>query len=208
MLNIYNTLSKTKEEFHPINEGRVGMYVCGITVYDYCHIGHARVMVAFDVIVRHLRTRGYDVNYVRNITDIDDKIFKRAKENGEDYKTLTARFIEAMHEDERALNVLQPDSEPRASDHIAEILSMISILVEKGAAYKAKNGDVYFAVEKFESYGHLTNKKVNELLAGARVKVDVDKRSPVDFALWKAAKPGEASWPSPWGDGRPGWHIE
>lgn len=208
MLNIYNTLSKTKEEFHPIEAGKVGIYVCGMTVYDYCHIGHARVMVAFDVIVRHMRTRGYDVTYIRNITDIDDNIFKRAEENGESYKALTARFIDAMHEDERALHVLPPDGEPCASDHISEILEMITTLVEKGAAYRADNGDVYFAVEKFESYGQLTNKKVDELLAGARVEVEVSKRSPVDFALWKAAKPGEASWPSPWGDGRPGWHIE
>lgn len=208
MLNIYNTLSKTKEEFHPIEAGKVGIYVCGMTVYDYCHIGHARVMVAFDVIVRHMRTRGYDVTYIRNITDIDDNIFKRAEENGESYKALTARFIDAMHEDERALHVLPPDAEPCASDHISEILEMITTLVEKGAAYRADNGDVYFAVEKFESYGQLTNKKVDELLAGARVEVEVSKRSPVDFALWKAAKPGEASWPSPWGDGRPGWHIE
>ena len=208
MLNIYNTLSKTKEEFHPIEAGKVGIYVCGMTVYDYCHIGHARVMVAFDVIVRHMRTRGYDVNYIRNITDIDDNIFKRAEENGESYKALTARFIDAMHEDERALHVLPPDAEPRASGYISEILEMIATLVEKGAAYRAENGDVYFAVEKFESYGQLTNKKVDELLAGARVEVEVSKRSPVDFALWKAAKPGEASWPSPWGDGRPGWHIE
>lgn len=208
MLNIYNTQSKTKEEFHPIEAGKVGMYVCGITVYDYCHIGHARVMVAFDVIARHMRARGYEVNYVRNITDIDDKIFKRAEENGENYKVLTARFIEAMHEDERALHVLPPDIEPCASEHISEILEMIATLVEKGVAYRADNGDVYFAVEKFENYGQLTNKKVDELLAGARVGVEASKRSPVDFALWKAAKPGEASWPSPWGDGRPGWHIE
>ena len=208
MLNIYNTLSKTKEEFHPIEAGKVGMYVCGITVYDYCHIGHARVMVAFDVIVRHMRARGYDVNYIRNITDIEDKIFKRAEENGESYKALTARFIDAMHEDERALHVLPPDSEPRASDHVSEILEMITTLVEKGAAYRADNGDVYFAVEKFENYGQLSNKKVDELLAGARVDIEASKRSPVDFALWKAAKPGEASWSSPWGDGRPGWHIE
>ncbi len=208
MLNIYNTLSKTKEEFHPIEAGKVGMYVCGITVYDYCHIGHARVMVAFDVIVRHMRARGYEVNYIRNITDIDDKIFQRAEENGESYKVLTARFIDAMHEDERALHVLPPDAEPCASDNISEILEMIATLVEKGAAYRADNGDVYFAVENFESYGQLTNKKVDELLVGARVGVEVSKRSPVDFALWKAAKPGEASWPSPWGEGRPGWHIE
>jgi len=208
MLNIYNTLSKTKEEFHPIEAGKVGIYVCGMTVYDYCHIGHARVMVAFDVIVRHMRTRGYDVNYIRNITDIDDNIFKRAEENGENYKVLTARFIEAMHEDERALHVLPPDAEPRASDHISEILEMVATLIEKGAAYRADNGDVYFSVENFESYGQLTNKKVDELLVGARVEVEVSKRSPVDFALWKAAKQGEASWPSPWGDGRPGWHIE
>ena len=208
MLNIYNTLTRSKARFHPIEEGKVGMYVCGITVYDYCHIGHARVMVAFDVIVRHLRARGYEVNYVRNITDIDDKIFKRAKENGENYQALTGRFIDAMHDDERALSVLPPDVEPRASDHMPEIIGMIATLIENGAAYLADNGDVYFSVEKFESYGKLTNKKVDELLSGARVAVETSKRSPVDFALWKAAKPDEASWPSPWGEGRPGWHIE
>ena len=208
MLNIYNTLTRSKARFHPIEEGKVGMYVCGITVYDYCHIGHARVMVAFDVIVRHLRARGYEVNYVRNITDIDDKIFKRAKENGENYQALTGRFIDAMHDDERALSVLPPDVEPRASDHMPEIIGMIATLIENGAAYLADNGDVYFSVEKFESYGKLTNKKVDELLSGVRVAVETSKRSPVDFALWKAAKPDEASWPSQWGDGRPGWHIE
>lgn len=207
-LKIYNTMTRLKEVFQPIEVGKIKMYVCGITVYDYCHIGHARVMVAFDVIVRHLRSQGYDVTYVRNITDIDDKIFNRANDNGESYQVLTDRFIEAMHEDEASLNVLPPDVEPRASEHMTEILAMIATLVEKGAAYPAENGDVYFSIEQFETYGKLTNKNLGDLMAGARVGVDENKRNPLDFVLWKAAKEGEASWSSPWGEGRPGWHIE
>jgi len=208
MLQIYNSLTGSKEEFKPLVEGNVSMYVCGMTVYDYCHIGHARVMVAFDVITRYLRQQGYDVNYIRNITDVDDKIFNRAKENGEPYYELTARFIDAMHEDERALNVMQPNSEPRATEHIDNILSMVQTLIEKGFAYPASNGDVYYRIDKFEGYGKLSNRNIDEMRAGARVEVDENKENPLDFVLWKGAKVGEAAWDSPWGAGRPGWHIE
>jgi cysteinyl-tRNA synthetase len=208
VIRIYNTLSQQKEEFRPIEAGKVRMYVCGMTVYDYCHLGHARVLVAFDVITRYLRHRGYDVNYVRNITDIDDKILRRADENGEPYSELTDRMIKAMHEDEARLGVLSPDDEPRATAYIDEIIAMIHKLIAGGHAYAADNGDVYFAVDSFDDYGKLSKKKLEDLLAGARVDVQEAKRSPADFALWKAAKAGEVSWPSPWGDGRPGWHIE
>ncbi len=208
MIRIYNTLTQQKEEFRPIEPGKVRMYVCGMTVYDYCHLGHARVLVAFDVITRYLRHRGYDVNYVRNITDIDDKILRRADENDEPYNELTDRMIRAMHEDEARLGVLSPDEEPRATAYIDEIIAMIHKLIASGHAYAADNGDVYFAVDSFEEYGKLSKKKLEDLLAGARVDVQEAKRSPADFALWKAAKVGEVSWPSPWGDGRPGWHIE
>ncbi|SNC67625.1 cysteinyl-tRNA synthetase [Marinobacter sp. es.048] len=208
MIRIYNTLTQQKEEFRPIEPGKVRMYVCGMTVYDYCHLGHARVLVAFDVITRYLRHRGYEVNYVRNITDIDDKILRRADENGEPYNELTDRMIKAMHEDEARLGVLSPDEEPRATAYIDEIIAMIHKLIAGGHAYAADNGDVYFAVDSFDDYGKLSKKKLEDLLAGARVDVQEAKRSPADFALWKAAKVGEVSWPSPWGDGRPGWHIE
>lgn len=208
MIRIYNTLSQKKEEFQPIEPGKVRMYVCGMTVYDYCHLGHARVLVAFDVITRYLRHRGYNVHYVRNITDIDDKILRRADENGEVYTDLTDRMIRAMHEDEAKLGVLSPTEEPRATAYIDEIIAMIHKLVASGHAYAADNGDVYFAVESFEGYGKLSKKKLEDLVAGARVDVQEAKRSPADFVLWKAAKPGEVSWESPWGDGRPGWHIE
>lgn len=208
MLQIHNSLTGNKEEFKPLVDGKVSMYVCGMTVYDYCHIGHARVMVAFDVITRYLRQQGYDVNYIRNITDVDDKIFNRANENGEPYHELTARFIEAMHEDERALNVLSPNSEPRATEHIDNILKMVQTLIDKEYAYAASNGDVYYHIEKFEEYGKLSKRNLDELRAGARVEVDEFKKSPFDFVLWKAAKEGEAAWDSPWGPGRPGWHIE
>ena len=208
MIRIYNTLTQQKEEFRPIEPGKVRMYVCGMTVYDYCHLGHARVLVAFDVITRYLRHRGYEVNYVRNITDIDDKILRRADENGEPYNQLTDRMIKAMHEDEARLGVLSPDEEPRATAYIDEIIAMIHKLIASGHAYAADNGDVYFAVDSFDDYGKLSKKKLEDLLAGARVDVQEAKRSPADFALWKAAKAGEVSWPSPWGDGRPGWHIE
>ncbi|NVK00414.1 MAG: cysteine--tRNA ligase [Oceanospirillaceae bacterium] len=208
MLQIYNTLTKSKQPFTPINPGQIRMYVCGITVYDLCHIGHARVMVCFDLITRYLRARGWDVDYVRNITDVDDKILRRAAENGESVEELTARMIAAMHEDEAALSVLRPDQEPRATRHIGDILEMVQTLIDKGYAYAALNGDVYYRVDKFATYGKLTNKVVDELRAGARVEVESAKESPLDFVLWKAAKAGELSWESPWGAGRPGWHIE
>ena len=208
MIKIHNTLTQQKETFTPIEPGKVRMYVCGMTVYDYCHLGHARVLVAFDVITRYLRNRGYDVTYVRNITDIDDKILRRAEENGEPFTELTERMIIAMREDEAKLGVLPPSAEPRATDYIAEIIAMINTLIESDHAYAADNGDVYFSVESFESYGKLSKKKLEDLLAGARIDVQEAKRSPADFALWKAAGEGEVSWPSPWGNGRPGWHIE
>ncbi len=208
MLQIYNSLTRKKAPFTPINPGRVRMYVCGMTVYDYCHLGHARVMVVFDVVVRYLRARGLDVTYVRNITDIDDKIIKRAAELGEDVDSLTARFIASMHEDERALGVDPPTLEPRATGHIAQILAMIDRLVENGCAYQAPNGDVYYRVRRFPNYGTLSGKTLEELRAGARVEIGEEKEDPLDFALWKAAKPGEPAWDSPFGPGRPGWHIE
>ena len=208
MLQLYNTLSNSKVSFTPIDEGKIRLYVCGMTVYDYCHIGHARVMVSFDVITRYLRHAGYQVEYVRNITDVDDKIIKRAAENGESCEQLTQRFIEAMHEDELALNVLPPDQEPRATSHIQAILDMVQTLIEKKYAYAASNGDVYYRVEKFDGYGKLTNRKLEDMRAGARVDINDVKENPFDFVLWKAAKKDEVSWPSPWGEGRPGWHIE
>lgn len=208
MLQIYNTLTRQKEVFKPLVPNKISMYVCGITVYDYCHIGHARVLVAFDVITRFLRSQGWDVTYVRNITDIDDKIIRRASENGEEYTDLTARFIEAMHEDEAKLGIARPDIEPRATAHIDNILAMNETLINKGFAYAAPNGDVYYRVTRFNDYGKLTNKNLDELLSGARVDVDEVKEDPRDFVLWKAAKSGEPAWQSPWGLGRPGWHIE
>jgi len=207
-LKIFNTESAKKEVFTPIEANKVRMYVCGMTVYDYCHIGHARVMVGFDVITRFLRHAGYDVTYIRNITDVDDKIFNRAAENKESFEALTSRFIDAMHEDERKLAVLPPDQEPRATAHMPQIIDMIKVLIDKGFAYAADNGDVYYAIDKFDGYGRLSKKNTEDLLAGARVGVESEKRNPLDFALWKSAKEGEASWESPWGAGRPGWHIE
>lgn len=207
-LQIYNTESRQKEVFKPIVPGKVGMYVCGVTVYDYCHIGHARVMVVFDTVVRHLRARGYDVKYVRNITDIDDKIINRALENRESIQALTERFIAAMHEDETALNVLRPDIEPKATEYIDEIKHLVQTLIDKGHAYAADNGDVYFKVKSFDSYGRLSGKKQEDLEAGARVEVNPHKQDPMDFVLWKASKDNEPSWDSQWGGGRPGWHIE
>ena len=208
MLQLHNTLSNSKVPFTPIEEGKIRLYVCGMTVYDYCHIGHARVMVSFDVITRYLRHAGYQVEYVRNITDVDDKIIKRAAENGETCDQLTNRFIGAMHEDELALNVLPPNQEPRATAHIPAIVDMIQTLIDKNYAYAASNGDVYYRVDKFESYGALTNRKLEDMRAGARVDINDVKENPFDFVLWKAAKAGEVSWASPWGEGRPGWHIE
>lgn len=208
MLHIYDTLSKQKAPFQPIEPNRIKMYVCGVTVYDLCHIGHGRVMVSFDVITRYLRARGWDVTYVRNITDVDDKIIRRAGENGETTDQLTDRMIAAMHQDEASLSVLRPDIEPRATAFIGDIISMVATLIEKGYAYAADNGDVYYRVEKFEGYGKLTNRNIDDMRAGARIEVNDAKESPMDFVLWKSAKAGEVSWTSPWGEGRPGWHIE
>ena len=207
-LAIYNTLTKAKEPLKPLIGNQVRMYVCGMTVYDFCHIGHARVMVAFDVVSRWLRHRGYELTYVRNITDIDDKIIRRAQENGESFDALTDRMIAAMHEDEARLNVQRPDLEPRATDHIAGMHAMIQTLIDKGFAYAPGNGDVYYRVGKFVGYGKLSRRKIEDLKIGARIEVDEAKQDPLDFVLWKAAKPGEPSWESPWGAGRPGWHIE
>jgi cysteinyl-tRNA synthetase len=211
MLKIYNTLARDKQEFVPIVPGRVGMYVCGMTVYDYCHLGHARVLVVFDMVYRWLKASGYDVNYVRNITDIDDKIIKRASENGESIHVLTQRFIDAMHEDADALGVLRPDSEPRATQFVPEMLEMISQLEKNGLAYRARDGDVNYAVRKFSGYGKLSGKSLEDLRAGERVEGADNKNDPLDFVLWKHAKEQEADevkWDSPWGKGRPGWHIE
>jgi cysteinyl-tRNA synthetase len=208
MIQIYNSLTRKKEPFTPLTPGKVRMYVCGMTVYDYCHLGHARVMVVFDMVARYLRARGYDVTYIRNITDIDDKIIKRAAENKEDINALTARFIQAMNEDAAALGVLPPDGEPRATVHMPQIRDMIARLMERGFAYRAKNDDVYYRVRRFAPYGALSGKSLDELKIGARVEVGEDKDDPLDFVLWKAAKPGEPQWDSPWGAGRPGWHIE
>lgn len=209
-LKVHNNLTRTVEPFTPIDPQRVRMYVCGMTVYDYCHIGHARVLVVFDVINRYLRHIFGDaqVTYVRNITDIDDKIIQRANDNGEDFNALTGRFIEAMHEDADALGVERPDSEPRATLFMDEIIAMIGKLIDNGYAYAADNGDVYYDVSKFDGYGSLSGKNPEDLRAGERVAVDEAKDDPLDFVLWKAVKPGEPSWDSPWGQGRPGWHIE
>ncbi len=208
MTTIYNTLTRQKEPFTPIDPKNVRMYVCGMTVYDYCHLGHARVMVVFDMIARWLRECGYPLTYVRNITDIDDKIIARAAENGETIGELTARFIQAMHEDADALGVLRPDIEPKATENIPQMIAMIETLIQNGKAYPAANGDVYYAVREFAAYGQLSGKSLDDLRAGERVEVDGFKRDPLDFVLWKAAKAGEPAWESPWGNGRPGWHIE
>ena len=208
MLKIYNSIAREKQTFTPIVAGKVSMYVCGMTVYDYCHLGHARVMVVFDMVNRWLRASGFDVTYVRNITDIDDKIIKRANENNESIEALTGRFIQAMDEDADKLGVMRPDIEPKATTHIAPMLDMIAALIDKGHAYHADNGDVFYAVSSFAAYGKLSGKSLEDLRAGERVEVDSFKRDPMDFVLWKSAKPGEPSWDSPWGKGRPGWHIE
>lgn len=208
MLKIFNTLTRQKEEFKPIHAGKVGMYVCGITVYDLCHIGHGRTFIAFDVVARYLRYRGYDLTYVRNITDIDDKIIKRANENGEDFVALVDRMVVEMHKDFDALNILRPDSEPRATRHIAEIIELVEQLIARGHAYVGDNGDVLFSVASDPNYGALSRQDLEQLQAGARVDVVDAKRNPMDFVLWKMSKPGEPSWSSPWGEGRPGWHIE
>jgi cysteinyl-tRNA synthetase len=208
MLKIYNSLAKCKQNFVPLTTNKVKLYVCGMTVYDYCHLGHARVMVVFDMIVRWFRDSGYEVTYVRNITDIDDKIIKRAQENQEPIEALTGRFIRAMDEDSSALGVLPPSFEPRATQYIESMISMIQILIEKDLAYAAPNGDVYYAVDKFPDYGKLSGKVAADLNAGERVAVNPHKRNPLDFVLWKAVKANEPCWPAPWGEGRPGWHIE
>lgn len=207
-LQIFNSLTRCKQDFKPIIPGKVGIYVCGITVYDKCHLGHARAMVAFDVIVRYLRSLGYCVNFVRNITDIDDKIIARAQERDIDIDTLTTQYIHEMHADTAALHVLPPDQEPRATAHIPTIIALIQRLIDRGSAYVSENGDVCFEVSSFHAYGKLSNKDPDNLIAGSRVDIVKEKRSPLDFVLWKSAKPGEPAWPSPWGNGRPGWHIE
>ncbi|MBD1575412.1 cysteine--tRNA ligase [Vibrio sp. S11_S32] len=208
MLRIYNTLTRQKEEFKPIHAGKIGMYVCGVTIYDLCHIGHGRTFVSFDVISRYLRFLGYDLTFVRNITDIDDKIIKRAAENNETCDSLTERLIEEMYADFDALNIKRPDVEPRATRFISEIIELVECLIERGFAYVASNGDVMFEVKKFEQYGKLSGQDLDQLQAGARVDIDSAKRSPMDFVVWKMSKPGEPTWESPWGPGRPGWHIE
>ena len=208
MLKIYNTLTNQKEEFQPIDTNNIGIYVCGMTVYDFCHMGHARVLVMFDVITRHLRRNFKDVKYIRNITDIDDKIIGRAIENNEDIFSLTKRFIDAMHEDEIALGVISPDIEPKATDSIEQMINMIELLIKNRLAYQGKNGDVFYSVRKFKNYGKLSGKNLDDLESGARVDIESNKEDPLDFVLWKMAKPNEPKWPSPWGDGRPGWHIE
>ncbi|GAA5136858.1 cysteine--tRNA ligase [Thalassotalea piscium] len=208
MLQIYNTLTRKKEVFTPINEGKVGLYVCGCTVYDLCHIGHARTYISFDNIARYLRFSGYEVNYVRNITDVEDKIINRAIENNETTEQLTERTIAAMHEDFDALNMMRPDVEPRVTTHMNEIIAMIETLIAKKHAYVADSGDVLFEVSSFSDYGKLSGQNLEQLQAGSRAEIDETKRNPLDFVLWKLAKPQEPSWESPWGAGRPGWHIE
>ncbi|HXA36624.1 MAG TPA: cysteine--tRNA ligase [Steroidobacteraceae bacterium] len=208
MLKIHNSLTGTKEEFQPLRAGEVSMYVCGMTNYDYIHVGHARMLTVFDLIQRYLRSLGYKVTYVRNVTDIDDKIIERAAANGENWADLARRFTVAMHEDCATLGLQAPDLEPRATEFIAPIIAMTQTLIDKGYAYVAGNGDVMYAVRKFAPYGRLSGKKIDDLRAGSRIQVDEAKLDPLDFVLWKHAKPGEPSWASPWGDGRPGWHIE
>ncbi len=208
MLKIYNTQAREKQDFVPLTPGKVKIYVCGMTVYDYCHLGHARVLVVFDMVTRWLKACGFEVVYVRNVTDIDDKIIQRAAENNETIDVLTNRFIQAMQEDAAALGVDQPTHEPRATQYVENMVAMINTLVKKSLAYAADNGDVYFAVRHFPNYGKLSGKSLEDLRAGERVEVDTNKKDPLDFVLWKSAKPGEPFWESPWGGGRPGWHIE
>jgi cysteinyl-tRNA synthetase len=208
MIRLHNSLTGRKEELRPLEPGHVRMYVCGDTVYDFCHVGHARSKIAFDVARRYFAYRGLRVTFVRNITDIDDKIIKRAAENGEPIEALTARFIAAMHEDYDKLGILRPDREPRATEFVPQIIAMVQTLIDKGFAYATADGDVMYSVAKFEDYGKLSGKRLEDLRAGARVEVDASKRDPLDFVLWKASKPGEPKWESPWGPGRPGWHIE
>ncbi|OOE93415.1 cysteine--tRNA ligase [Salinivibrio sp. AR647] len=207
-LKIYNSLTREKAVFQPITPGKIGMYVCGVTIYDLCHIGHGRTFVSFDMISRYLRYLGFDLTFVRNITDIDDKIIKRAAENGETCDALTERLIGEMHQDFDALNMVRPDIEPRATDYIDEIITLVETLIARGFAYVADNGDVMFEVAKFDEYGKLSKQDLDQLQAGARVDIETAKRSPLDFVVWKMSKPGEPTWESPWGPGRPGWHIE
>lgn len=207
-LQIFDTLAREKRDFRPMEAEKIGIYVCGMTVYDRCHLGHGRVMVAFDTIVRYLRFRGFDVNYVRNITDVDDKIFSRASERGVDFSELTTEMIDFMHQDEMKLSCLPPNLEPRATENIQSMLNLIDILVANGAAYQGHSGDIYFRVSAFPAYGKLNNRKLDDMIAGARIVVAEDKENPADFVLWKSAKEGEAAWPSQFGPGRPGWHIE
>ncbi len=208
MLKIYNSITRQKQEFKPITPGKIGMYVCGVTIYDLCHIGHGRTFVSFDMIVRYLRYAGYEVNFQRNITDVDDKIIRRANENNESCEALTERLIGEMHQDFDALNMLRPDFEPRATLHIEEIIDMVELLLARGHAYVASDGDVLFSVASYPDYGRLSGQNLDQLQAGARVEVDETKQNPMDFVLWKMSKPGEPTWESPWGPGRPGWHIE
>jgi cysteinyl-tRNA synthetase len=207
-LRFYNSLTNKKEDFIPIHEGEVGMYVCGMTVYDSCHLGHARAMMAFDILVRYLKNQGYKVNFIRNITDVDDKIIERAIQNNELISDLTQRTISSMHEDFLKLGLELPTAEPRATDHISGMVEMIQDLIEKGHAYHSSGGDVFFAVRTFPEYGKLSNKNIDDLNPGSRIAEDESKQDPLDFVLWKSAKEGEPSWDSPWGKGRPGWHIE
>jgi len=208
MLEIYNTLTKQKHVFKPIKPNHIGLYVCGPTVYDYCHIGHGRLYILMDMILRYLLSQGYQVKYVRNITDVDDKIIKRANENNEPFEVLSERFIKAMHEDLAALNLLPPDIEPKATEYIQSMQDLIQTLIDKDFAYVAKNNDVYYDVTRDKNYGCLSHRNLEDLQAGARIEINEQKRNPLDFVLWKSAKPEEPKWPSPWGDGRPGWHIE
>ena len=208
MLTIYNSLSRQKEPFVPLVPGKIGMYVCGVTVYDDCHLGHGRSMVCFDAIVRFLRSEGYQVTFVRNITDIDDKIIARAAERHVSIDALTSQYITALHEDAQLLGTLTPDIEPRATEHISDIIALIQRLLDADFAYQTEQGDICFEVEHFNDYGKLSNQNIAELISGSRIEVALDKHSPMDFVLWKKAKPLEPSWPSPWGEGRPGWHIE
>ena len=206
-LRLYNTLTGQKEEFTPLTPGKVGMYVCGVTVYDYCHVGHARAGIVFDTVYRYLQHIGYEVNYVRNFTDIDDKIIKRANEENIDWQEVTKKYIAAFHEDMGQLNIAIPNTEPKATDHIDGMLAMVTSLIDQEKAYESE-GDVYFSIKSFPEYGKLSGRNIDDLMAGARVEPGEHKRDPLDFALWKKSKPGEPSWDSPWGPGRPGWHIE
>lgn len=208
MLKIYNTLSRQKEIFKPLHPGKVGFYVCGVTPYDFCHIGHARVYLAFDAIMRYLRYQGFQVKYIRNITDIEDKIIQRAQEKNEPFEHFSERYIQAMHDDFNRLNLTQPTLEPRATEYIQQMIDLIQQLIHKGYAYVANNGDVYYSIEKFKTYGCLSHRHLDALEAGARVEKNIAKQNPLDFVLWKMAKPNEPHWTSPWGAGRPGWHIE